>query len=68
MSIWIGIEPIPGVACLDLMTAFEKLWVLKNGQMDSKKLDNVGLDCASRAQGRATGRPRYILYRHRHIP
>ena len=34
-------QPIPGVACLDLMTAFEKLWVLKNGQMDSKKLDNV---------------------------
>ena len=34
-------QPIPGVACLDLKTAFEKLWVLKNGQMDSKRLDDV---------------------------
>ena len=34
-------QPIPGVACMDLMTAFEKLWVLKHGQLASKKLDNV---------------------------
>jgi len=34
-------QPIPGVACLDLKTGFEKLWVLKHGQLDSKKLDDV---------------------------
>ena len=34
-------QPIPGVACLDLKTGFEKLWVLKNGQLASKKLDDV---------------------------
>jgi DNA polymerase elongation subunit (family B) len=34
-------QPIPGVVCMDLMTAFEKLWVLKHGQLASKKLDNV---------------------------
>ncbi len=34
-------QPIGGRACLDLMTGFEKLWVLKNGQLASKKLDDV---------------------------
>ena len=37
-------QPIPGIACMDLMTAFEKLWVLKHGQLASKKLDNVAWD------------------------
>lgn len=34
-------QPIGGRACLDLMTGFEKLWVLKNGQLASKGLGYV---------------------------
>jgi DNA polymerase elongation subunit (family B) len=34
-------QPIPGRLCFDLMVGFEKLWVLKHGQLASKKLDDV---------------------------
>ena len=34
-------QPIPGRLCFDLMVGFERLWVLKHGQLASKKLDDV---------------------------
>jgi len=38
-------QPIPGRLCIDLMLAFTRLWILKNGQLPSKSLDDVAKEC-----------------------
>lgn len=38
-------QPIAGRMCIDLMVAFTRLWVLKNGQLPSRKLDDVAWEC-----------------------
>ena len=38
-------QPIPGRLCIDLMVAFKKLWVLKNGQLPGQSLNVVAEHC-----------------------
>ena len=38
-------QPIVGTNVIDLMIAFSKLWVMKNGQLPSMALDAVSLHC-----------------------
>ena len=38
-------QPIPGRLCIDLMVAFKKLWVLKNGQLPGQSLNVVADHC-----------------------
>ena len=38
-------QPIVGINVIDLMIAFSKLWVMKNGQLPSMGLDAVSLHC-----------------------
>jgi len=45
-------QPIPGRISLDLMEAFKKLWVLKNGQLPGQGLDAVANHCLGEAKTR----------------
>jgi len=38
-------QPIPGRLCIDLMHAFTRLWILKNGQLPSRSLADVSGEC-----------------------
>ena len=38
-------QPIGGINVIDMMLAFTRLWVMKNGQLPNKKLETVASEC-----------------------